>query len=278
LQVLCFTGLVLGVLPAAILERTGGSFLTLFTLPTWQLCLAVDLALIPLALGLCAVEDLASRGGGTPMPNDPPVRLVMSGPYAYLANPMQVSTILLLAGLGALLGSWQVASAAIMALVFAAGFANWHERTTLQARHGAIYTTWRNHVRSWWPRWRPWMPLDGRLYYAEGCGPCEALARWFSARAPIGLRLVAAQDHPTRDLDRLTYAPGDGGPEAQGLIAFARALEHLQFAWALFGFVLRLPLLRTVIQILVDLSGGGPRLVPRRAAVPQQEPPNSDSD
>jgi len=46
------------------------------------------------------VLEFARRGGGTPYPWDPPDRLVTSGPYAYVRNPMQLSTtlIMLLAG------------------------------------------------------------------------------------------------------------------------------------------------------------------------------------
>jgi protein-S-isoprenylcysteine O-methyltransferase Ste14 len=46
--------------------------------------------------GLTAVRDLAMTGGGTPVPLDPPRRLVTHGVYAYLRNPMQWSMTALL--------------------------------------------------------------------------------------------------------------------------------------------------------------------------------------
>lgn len=36
------------------------------------------------------------RGGGTPVPCDPPKRLVSTGPYAYIGNPMQTAMALIL--------------------------------------------------------------------------------------------------------------------------------------------------------------------------------------
>ena len=51
--------------------------------------------------------------------------------------------------------------------------------------------------------------------------------------------------------------------EAIGVEAFARALEHLNFGWAILGCALRLPLILPLAQLIVDSSGGGPRRIPR---------------
>jgi protein-S-isoprenylcysteine O-methyltransferase Ste14 len=45
------------------------------------------------------------RAKGTPVPFNPPPRLVTSGPYAYVRNPMLTGIFMLLFGLGVLLGS-----------------------------------------------------------------------------------------------------------------------------------------------------------------------------
>ena len=125
--------------------------------------------------------------------------------------------------------------------------------------------------RPWLPRWRPWAPFQATLYYAEGCTPCEGLARWVARRRPVGLRLVPAQDHPHRDLLRLTYDPGDGSAEEDGVIALARALERIHLGYAALGWLMRLPGLSEFIQIVVDASGGGPMRVPRRHSSPADE-------
>ena len=265
LQAAGFAGLILWVLPAVILSQTGGDLTVMLSRPTWALFIGVQVLFLFAVLGLSAVQELARRGRGTPLPQDPTQRLVYSGPYAYLANPMQISVALLLGGLGALMGSAQVAGAGLMVIVFSAGLADWHEGELLKARFGALYVAWRQQVRPWLPRWRPWVPFQATLYYAEGCTPCEGLARWVSSKRPVGLVLVPAQDHPARDLTRLTYDPGDGSAEEEGIVALAHALEHIHLGFATLGWLMRLPGIAALVQMVVDAAGGGPRLVPRRA-------------
>jgi hypothetical protein len=216
-----------------------------------------------------AVLEFARRGGGTPLPYDPPGRLVTSGPYAYVGNPMQLGAVLLLAGWGALLGSPWVAAGGVMAHLYSVGLAAWDEGGDLDRRFGPAFRAYRGAVRRWWPRWRPWPPSSlaggpppARLYLARGCGPCSELARWFACRQPVGLLLVAAEDHLRRALERLTYDPGDdpgGALEEEGIAAFARGLEHLHLGWAWLGWALRLPVVRPFLQLLADASGAGPR-------------------
>ena len=263
LQAAGFGGLTLVVLPAVIMSQTGGDLTTMLSRPSWQLSIGGQVLFLCAVVGLSATQEFATRGRGTPLPQDPTQRLVYSGPYAYLANPMQVCVALLLTMLGLLLSSAPVAGAALMVVVFSAGLADWHENEQLKARFGALYVAWRQQIRPWLPRWRPWVPFQATIYFALGCGPCERVAAWIMSRNPVGLQVIPAQDHPTRDLTRMTYNPGDGSPEEEGVVALARALEHIHLGYAAVGWLIRLPGLSAVLQGLVDVSGGGPRLVPR---------------
>ena len=85
-----------------------------------------------------------------------------------------------------------------------------------------------------------------------------------AAMRPVGLVVMPAEDHPSRDLLRITYAPADGGAEEEGVAAFARALEHVNLAVALPAMAMRLPIIRPILQVIVDASGGGPMRVSRR--------------
>src|SRR5207253_3580750 len=96
------------------------------------------------------------------------------------------------------------------------------------------------------------------------CDRCSELGRMVQALRPVGLAVVAAESHPTRDLSRITYAPGDGGAEEEGVAALARALEHVNLALAVAGMAMRLPLIRQALQLIVDASGGDPKQVSRR--------------
>ena len=272
LQALTFGCLALGVLPTVILEQRGGSWSPLVTRSGWITGLLLQLLLLAGLLGLSAVYEFAVRGGGTPVPFDPPKRLVMSGPYAYVRNPMQLSGALVMLGLGAILGNWWVAGAGVMAVVYGAGFAAGDERVDLERRFGGTWCAYAAAVRSWVPRWAP---LDlgtlpqpdalgaATLYVAERCGPCSQVRTWFEARHTIGLTIVAAEYHPTRSLTRITYDPGDGSAESVGVAAVGRALEHVNLAWALAGMFVRLPGVCWVLQAVTDASGGGPKTVVR---------------
>jgi protein-S-isoprenylcysteine O-methyltransferase Ste14 len=264
LQIVLFAGLMLFFLPAVILAETGGSWAPLHARPRWLLSLELQLLALPAVLGVAAVLEFARRGGGTPLPYDPPERLVTSGPYAYVGNPMQLAAVLLLAGWGALLGSPWVAAGGVMGHLSSAGLAAWNEKGDLDRRFGSPWRAYRSAVRRWWPRWRPWRPPSSppaRLYLAAGCAPCSALARWFARRRPVGMLLLAAEGHPRRDLERLTYDPGDGTPEEAGIAALARGFEHLHLGYALLGWTMRLPLVRPFLQLVADASGAAPRRV-----------------
>ena len=61
----------------------------------------------------------------------------------------------------------------------------------------------------------------------------------------------------------MTYEAGESTRETpysvSGVQALARALEHVHLGWAFVGWITRLPVLRSMIQLLVDAVGGGPR-------------------
>jgi protein-S-isoprenylcysteine O-methyltransferase Ste14 len=238
-----------------------------------SLGVALQFVALPALLGVAAVHEFATRGGGTPLPYDPPARLVQSGPYAYVANPMQLSAALVLAAWGAMTGQPWVIAGGAMSVVYSAGIAGWDEAGDMTRRFGERWTAYRRGVRAWLPRWRPWHPsLDGEmpdvLYLAASCGRCSELGRMIASLRPVGLILAAAEEHPSRDLLRITYAPADGAAEEEGVAALGRALEHVNFACALLGSALRLPVVRPVLQLLVDASGGGRMRVRRDCELP----------
>jgi protein-S-isoprenylcysteine O-methyltransferase Ste14 len=266
LQVTGFSALLLGVIPIVALEQAGTSWRPLFDRPLWQLSLIAQILALPAILGLSAVQEFAVRGQGTPVPFDPPKRLVTSGPYAYLANPIQAASCLVLVGLAAVLGSGWLALAALIDIVYGAGLAGWHEQQEMRSRFGAEWQVYRRAVRVWWPVWSPYVcagqPVD-ELYVDMQCGPCAELGHWLARQRPRGLSIVSAANHPRRELDRLTFRSAIDHHEDDGVAALGRALEHIHLGWAFVGWTLRLPLVRAVAQLLVDASSGGPHRVSR---------------
>jgi len=218
-------------------------------------------------MGVSAVQEFAVRGRGTPIPLDPPKRLVTTGVYAYVANPMQISCTLVMTALGIILRDSWIMAVGGLSLIYGLGFARWDEAEDMQTRFGRRWEQYRQQVRPWWPRWRPWhdpsLPL-ARLYIAETCGPCSEVRRWFASRNPTGLEIVAAELHPSQDLRRITYDPGDGMQEEHGIAALARGLEHLHLGWAYLAALIRLPIICPAVQLLADACGLGPRTIRRQ--------------
>jgi hypothetical protein len=91
------------------------------------------------------------RGGGGPGPDVPPDRLVTTGPYAVVRNPMYLGHLIFLAGLAITLRSPRTA---LLGLGVAAWF---HARVLddearLRAIFGAEYIEYARRVSRWLPR------------------------------------------------------------------------------------------------------------------------------
>jgi protein-S-isoprenylcysteine O-methyltransferase Ste14 len=253
-----FASLSLAIIPLAILQVTHGR------VPAWSTKTGIlaQLLVFPTLCGITAVQEFSTRGCGTPLPYDPPKRLVTSGIYAYIRNPMQLSSVVLMAGVAILLQSPWTLLACFTAIVYSAGLAYWDEVHCLEGF--ANWKQYRDNVALWLPRWRPYVERPANLYIARGCGICQSMQPLIERLRPIGLTVVAAEEHPTRDLTRITYRPSDGSPEVDGIHALARALEHVNFAFAYCGFFMRLPGISMILQIVIDAMGGEPRLIRRK--------------
>jgi protein-S-isoprenylcysteine O-methyltransferase Ste14 len=269
LHVFAAGGVFLLLIPEVVFAlQPGRGWDALVFEPAWLRDLELQAVVLLGIFGVSAVQEFAQRGKGTPIPFDPPKQLVISGLYRYISNPMQLSCALVMTVWGGMLRNPWLAAAGVMSFLYSLGLAAWDEGEDMKVRFGKPWEQYRNNVHPWRPRITPWQSADrppARLYVAETCGPCSELHRWFDSHRVTALRIVAAEDHPTRDLQRITYDPMDGTAVEEGLCAFARGLEHINLGWALAGAFLRLPGISHLIQILLDGSGFGPRLVPRRS-------------
>ena len=246
----------------------------LLTTPRFILQVWAQILLLLAVPGISAVQEFAIRGRGTPLPYDPPRKLVTSGIYRYCANPMQFSCAVVMLAEAVVLRSLWLAAAAVMSTIYSAGLAHWDEELDLAQRFGAVTPpggsfdtaapafTWRTYraaVPAWRIRWRPFAGgPPASLYVAATCFTCRGVRAFFEQRDPLGLIFVAAESLPAGSIRRLRYVPADG-PSESGVLALARALEHLNFAWAFVGMLLRLPVVHHAAQLLTDVAGFGPR-------------------
>ncbi|MGN0063721.1 MAG: methyltransferase family protein [Nocardioides sp.] len=258
LQMTLFTGLFTWLVPTVTmrLDGVGWADVVDHSYPVRSLLLTVTVLLgVPV---LAAVAELAAAGG-TPYPWDPPERLVTTGPYAYLANPMQLGMSGLLLVLSLAAGSPRLGLAAAFAVLFSVVLAERHEHATLTARWPG-YADYRRHVRNWWPRWRPYATAPATLWVSETCTLCDATGVALDGLGHTGLERRAAEGAPV-PLTRMRWqAPEAAGAGTDdGVAAFARALEHTTVPWAWLGWCVRLPGVRQVLQLVADACGLGPR-------------------
>jgi protein-S-isoprenylcysteine O-methyltransferase Ste14 len=249
LQALLAAGLFLYWIPklTATLSHT-----SLRPLPGWRLLLPF---LLLLALpGLGAVLEFAQCGGGTPIPYDPPARLVSSGIFRYVANPMQLSTTLLMLAWAALFRNAWLLIPALLSVIYCAGLAAWDEGEDLRVRFGEPWLAYRRSVHDWRLRLAPYHAGEpARLYYAHSCVACSELGQWLAGQHARGLELLAAESLAQAPRRLLYVAPT--GEQEHGTRAFARALEHLNLGYALVGTLLRLPGPAHLVQLVMDVSG-----------------------
>jgi protein-S-isoprenylcysteine O-methyltransferase Ste14 len=159
--ILALPFVVVVVVPRAILASAHG------TEPGWPLegaalwiprALGAALGLGGFALFAWCVALFARIGRGTLAPWDPTQRLVVTGPYRHVRNPMISGVLGMLLGESAAFGS-------VRLLAWAAGF--WllnhvyfqlSEEPGLRRRFGADYDRYRAFVPRWIPRRAPWDP------------------------------------------------------------------------------------------------------------------------
>ena len=119
---------------------------------------ALALMAVASVVSLWSALLLAIDGRGTPARIDAPRHLVITGPYAWVRNPMVVSG--LAQGVAV---SLYTGSSLILIFVLVAGTL-WHfvrrrdEERDLQRVFGRRYESYRRSVRCWMPRRRRWAP------------------------------------------------------------------------------------------------------------------------
>jgi protein-S-isoprenylcysteine O-methyltransferase Ste14 len=120
------------------------------------------LGLAALALGLvlfaASLRRFAGEGDGTLAPWDPPRRLVVSGPYRHVRNPMISGVVFVLVGESLLLLSPALGAWAAVFLALNLAYIPLVEEPQLRRRFGESYDEYCRHVPRVLPRLRPWSP------------------------------------------------------------------------------------------------------------------------
>jgi len=105
---------------------------------------------------LDSFRRFAMEGLGTPAPIAPTEKLVITGLYRYVRNPMYVAVLAIILGQWLLFADWRL-------LIYGAAF--WlithifvvaYEEPTLRESFGAAYDAYRQGVPRWLPRFNAW--------------------------------------------------------------------------------------------------------------------------
>jgi protein-S-isoprenylcysteine O-methyltransferase Ste14 len=175
-QLFLFFAIFIVLIPAAIVESTGGRYPDLSDYsPFHFLVLLIILFFLSLP-GLSAFQEFAVRGKGTPIPMDPPKLLVCTGPYSYIANPMQTSmTVFFIVMVWALENRWFY-FAGFAAVIFSIGISSWNEDADMRGRFGERWKEYRCQVRNFFPRLRPCRKQFAEIYLDfSDCDACKVL-------------------------------------------------------------------------------------------------------
>lgn len=130
----------------------------------FELTRAIGLMLI--IAGAPGVVDsfarFALQGLGTPAPIAPPQKLVVTGLYRHVRNPIYVGVVAVILGQAFLFGDGRLVWYAALLWLFFHAAVLVHEEPTLNETFGAQYEEFRANVPRWIPRLTPWRAAPSR--------------------------------------------------------------------------------------------------------------------
>ena len=128
--------------------------------PLWQIGIAAALIAVGLVPLFESVVRFVRVGRGTLVPTAPTKRLVVSGLYRYVRNPMYVGVLTSIAGEVLLFGSRDMVIYLLSVGLLIHLFVCFYEEPVLTRRHPADYPVYTLNVPRWLPRRRPWSGIQ----------------------------------------------------------------------------------------------------------------------
>jgi protein-S-isoprenylcysteine O-methyltransferase Ste14 len=125
--------------------------------PPWQRLIAFALILVGLIPLFDSIRRFIYAGRGTLMPTVPTERLVVTGLYRYMRNPMYVGVLIALAGEVLLFRSSGLVIEGAVGWLAIELFVRFYEEPTLTRSHPEGYPRYKRHVPRWLPRLTPWL-------------------------------------------------------------------------------------------------------------------------
>ncbi|HLV98742.1 MAG TPA: isoprenylcysteine carboxylmethyltransferase family protein [Ktedonobacterales bacterium] len=98
----------------------------------------------------------ALEGLGTPAPIAPPQKLVVTGLYCYVRNPIYIALVAVILGQALLFGDLRLLWYGALLWIFFHVVVVIYEEPTLKETFGTEFESFRTHVPRWIPRLTPW--------------------------------------------------------------------------------------------------------------------------
>jgi protein-S-isoprenylcysteine O-methyltransferase Ste14 len=143
---------VCGVLPYFIIQGESGSLAS----SPGLLITGFLIGLSGLTLLIVTIRMFILIGKGTIMPWDPTRRMIISGPYRFVRNPMILGVISIEVGEAILFASYGMVLLAALFFVINTVYFILSEEPGLEKRFGAEYVEYKKNVPRWIPRLKPW--------------------------------------------------------------------------------------------------------------------------
>lgn len=151
LQSYIWGGWVVFFLPSIALTIEHKSIFDIFFMPKPQIIVFLISMGISMCIGYLALFEFALRGKGTPIPFDPPVKLVATGIYSIVANPLQISTLLMLLCITITYQSRAMLIPVTCLVLYCEWFVRWHHSVDIEKRFGTQWHSYKQQVNNWIP-------------------------------------------------------------------------------------------------------------------------------
>ena len=125
-------------------------------LSLWRFIIGVICLLAGLLLAVSTVRLFPKLGNGTPAPWDPTTKMIVTGPYAYVRNPMITGVVLILISEALLLCSLAIGIWAVVFFIINMFYFPLSEEPGLRKRFGKEYDEYCKNVPRYIPRLTPW--------------------------------------------------------------------------------------------------------------------------
>ena len=128
---------------------------SVFNISFW---LGIVCAVTGLVLMAWTISDFSRIGKGTLAPWEPTRKLIVSGPYRHVRNPMITGVMFILLAESVMFQSWPIAVWLAIFTTLNLFYMLLSEEKGLEKRFGEEYRVYKKNVPRWIPRWTPWSP------------------------------------------------------------------------------------------------------------------------